>query len=233
MNFFTATVDGIVVGVTEYLSDPLIAFGARFFVLHAPAPPTPLGQTFLVNSDGMPRKRPNIWDVCIAQERVLHQQIDWKRVAGCRPPTCYHLDYEPYREFPSQGREMNKQMAIALPAPGSGDVRILSFMLPTGYDGILYGLLQKFAGGGFMNGSGDLTWRLQIGRRWVKNMSTMTTELGDYSGYLQLDEFIYLRTRQRVSMWVNVDATAGARLDPAGRVVVGLQGWVFPLNLAR
>jgi hypothetical protein len=178
-------------------------------------------------------KCPNIWDWCLSQERLAYLGVNWKERRGCRPPSCYRLDWEPTHAIPDQGKEFLKQTAVQLPTPGSGDVKLLEFDVPLGYDGIMYALLQQFAGGGFENASGDLTWRLQINRRWVKNMAQMTTQLGDYSGWLQLDEYIRLNSLQTVSYWVNVAAGAGARLDLAGRVIVGLAGWYYPLQLLR
>lgn len=177
-------------------------------------------------------KCPNIWDWCIQQDIGKWRRVPWYRY-GCRPPQCWRPDAEPFRDIPKEGREFHRASSTLLPEPGSGDIQLLEFRVPTGYDGIIYAVLQQFAGGGFLEGSGDLLWRIQINRRWLKDMANMDTTLGDYTSYLHLDEYIRLNSQQVVRYYVNVAAGAGARLDATGRVIVGVQGWYFPMQYYR
>jgi hypothetical protein len=133
-----------------------------------------------------PIKCANVWDWCLENDQRMWGSVEWKR-HGCIPPKCWRLEDNPLHAIPEQGRELHKYGAIPLPVAFGVDTQILQFRVPLGYDGIVYGVLCKFVGPGFVNGSGDLLWRFRVNERWVKSLRAVPTELGDYTGYAQLE----------------------------------------------
>jgi hypothetical protein len=176
-----------------------------------------------------PIKCANVWDWCLENDQRMWGSVEWKR-HGCIPPKCWRLEDNPLHAIPEQGRELHKYGAIPLPVAFGVDTQILQFRVPLGYDGIVYGVLCKFVGPGFVNGSGDLLWRFRVNERWVKSLRAVPTELGDYTGYAQLDEFFRLQSGQTIRAygWVNpLTALKG------GAMMAALQGWYFPMQFER
>lgn len=174
----------------------------------------------------------NVWDWCMENEVRLWHQVDWFSY-GCRPPRCWRDHDNPMHAIPEQGREFHKYGAIDIPALPSVDTQILQFDVPIGYDGILYGVLCKYTGLGFVDGSGDLLWRFQMNRHWIKSLSAIPTELGDFSGYSQVDEFVRVYSGQTIRAYGWRSPAAAIVPGKDRRMIAAVQGWYYPMGLAR
>ena len=135
--------------------------------------------------------------------------------------------------IPEQGREFHKYGIIDIPALPSVDTQILQFDVPTGYDGIIYGVLCKYTGLGFVDGSGDLLWRFQMNRHWLKSLSSIPTELGDFSGYSQMDEFVRVYSGQTIRAYGWRSPAAAIVPGKDRRMIAAVQGWYYPMGLTR
>jgi len=215
------------------LEPPAFVPPARLFVafaLAAPPPPPAIAPDPHLNRLGKPYiKCANVWDWCLENDGRLWRGVDWSRY-GCMPVKCWRLEDNPLHAIPEQGREFHKFGMIPLPLTFGVDTQILRFQVPTGYSGVVYGVLCKYTGGGYVNGSGDLLWRFQVNQRWIKSLQAVPTELGDYSGYAQLDEYFKLSSGQTVRAYGWVDPATGL---VGGSMIAALQGWYFPSQFAR
>jgi hypothetical protein len=98
--------------------------------------------------------------------------------------------------------------------------------VPQGYDGVISSLVQQYTGTGFVDGSGDLKWRIRIGDRWAEDMGNMITQLGSLQSPYQIYRSgIRLRDRDAVSYVVN--HAVGSSLS-GGRIICGCFGWYYP-----
>jgi len=200
-------------------------------MIAAPAPPAVVAVPSLnFFRFGKPQFRcANVWDWCLRNgERPWHE-IDWKR-HGRIPVKCWRDEDNPLHAIPEQGREFHKFGSIPLPALPGVDTQILSFRVPLGYDGLLYSVLCKYQGMGYVNGSGDLIWRLRQNEYWIKSFHAIPTELGDYTAYLQLDEYIRVYSGQTVRAYGWLSPLSGM---VGGSMIAALQGWYYPSQLAR
>src|SRR6185437_1643565 len=85
---------------------------------------------------------------------------------------------EPYLDPPPGSQSFYPELSIPIPIVGSGNITVLSFVVPIGYDGVINAINNNFTGGGFINGSGDLVWQILIDGRAVRNYDAILTERG-------------------------------------------------------
>ena len=138
----------------------------------------------------------------------------------------YREDQPPWLVMPPNAVPFQKFNSIPLPAANGNDVAVLQFAVPQGYDGVISSLVQQYTGTGFVDGSGDLKWRIRIGDRWAEDMGNMITQLGSLQSPYQIYRSgIRLRDRDAVSYVVN--HATGSSLT-GGRIVCGCFGWYYP-----
>lgn len=118
---------------------------------------------------------------------------------------------------------------IVTPGPG-GDNLVLEFKVPTGYWGKILGLYLHYTGTGFVPGSGDIIWRVQIGSRWMKNFGNVTVNMGDFQNAAPLSEWQNLRSQRVVRVWVNVPNISGLIQVGLSRILVGVQGVYYSVE---
>lgn len=117
--------------------------------------------------------------------------------------------------------------AIATPAFGAGDTVILSFTVPLGMDGIIKRLSNGYTGPGFVDGSGNLIWRILVDGQAVQGYDAIVVRLGAVDQPTLIDG-VQIRSGQLVSLVVN---NATAVLPVAGTQVTGrLGGYFYPIS---
>jgi hypothetical protein len=171
---------------------------------------------------------PTFFNDCLQSDLQI-----WRKIQRCGglmaicPGTKY--DYPPWTKMPPQGKRISPINSIPLPTSGYGtDQLVLSFRVPLGWDGVINYVVQTYTGQGFQEGSGDLTWRLQLNERWVKNLGNTTFQIGTLTqGPQSPNAQIIVQSNQLVQYFVNVAASAAANLM-GGRIVCSAWGWQWP-----
>ena len=131
--------------------------------------------------------------------------------------------------MPSEGRRYQQIGSILLPIAEGADNLVTTFQVPTGYDGVIVSIVNMYTGAGFVEGSGDLHYRIQINRRWLKDYGDIQTTLGTVASPCMIYRGgVKLRTQEVVQYWVQLGAGALGRLDPTGRLVCAFFGWFYP-----
>lgn len=127
-------------------------------------------------------------------------------------------------DFPLDAQYFDFPGVIATPALGTA-ATVLSFTVPSGWDGVIRKVSHNYTGPGFVQGSGDLVWTIRVGGAAVKNYNLITSEFG--SPQQPRDTYIILRENQLVEYVVTVSATAVVPV--AGTfIVVFMAGWEVP-----
>jgi hypothetical protein len=153
-----------------------------------------------------------------------------QRVLGDNPVRSAQTDQQglsspPWVTPPDGYQSFDYASAITTPAFGAGDTVIVSFSVPLGMNGIIRRLANDYAGPGFVDGSGDLIWRILIDGRAVQGYSAITVRLGAINQPTVIDG-IQVSSGQLVSLVVN---NATAALPVAGTQVTGrLGGYFYP-----
>jgi hypothetical protein len=134
---------------------------------------------------------------------------------------------EPYTVIPYDGQEFRRQGAITLPAE-QVDSLVLKWTVPTGWDGVIWGVMFVFSGSGYLEASGDIIYRLNINRRWVKGLGSVNNTMGSLQQTFPLTEHERIWSGQVVGLYAYLGSGALGRLNPNGRIIAAIDGWVYP-----
>jgi hypothetical protein len=107
-------------------------------------------------------------------------------------------------------------------------VLVVDLVVPLGYDGVIRGNAHWYSGPGFVDGSGDILWRLQVGRVYARHLGNMAVTLGRPQQTHPIRDGIWLRTLEPVRYIVNVPNLSGGILIGASRIVCVIEGWFLP-----
>ncbi len=217
--------------------DPLVSPSLPsvwFAVAGSPPPPpgTTPNQTFPPYGTRLLIRCPNYFDYCLHAERSTLAKIgmlrllfpDFKRMGAKDPYTVN----DPYTVIPTQGVQFHKQGAILLPATEEVNTLVMSFRVPTGYDGSAWGILGMYTGSGYQEGSDDIVYRFRFNLRYVRNLGDIHNTMGGLSQYFPIEEHERLFSQQTISMFVYLGPGALSRLDPTKRIIMGMEGWLYP-----
>lgn len=175
---------------------------------------------------------PNHWDACLRQDTMI-----WDTIQCCggitglckRQDTIQYAENDPpWIKIPSQGRRFQEINSLPLAAfVLNVDQAVLTFQVPIGYDGVIIGNTNRFIGPGFVEGSGDIEWRVQLSRRYAPDYGLILTSLGDLTAPVAFSGGgIRVYTHQTIRYIARI--TNFALLDPNGRVMCSLYGWFYP-----
>ncbi len=170
----------------------------------------------------------NDWNVCLDDEAQL-----WRLINRCGglAAICPGHKYPdpPWVKMPGQGKRYGHPSSIPLAsAVLDTDTVVQSFLVPTGYDGVIVAPVNLYTGQGFEEGSGDLTWRIKINQRYVKDYGAITTSMGSLTQpWYNANSQILLQSGQLVQYLVNRSTGSVGNLQ-GGRILCGLWGWYWP-----
>ena len=171
---------------------------------------------------------PNAASKCLDRETVVFEDII--RRGGLQQICCvsqYKYAFPPWLKMPAEGRQYQEIQSIPLPANNSVDTVVNQFIVPTGYDGVITSITNFYTGAGFVEGSGDLLWRLLIGRRWARNLGAIDTTLGSLTSPCPLFRGgIRVYSNQLITYFTNVPIASALA---GGRVICGVFGWYYPI----
>lgn len=128
----------------------------------------------------------------------------------------------PWIDEPAGSVPFDEQDGIALPIVGV-TATVLSFTVPTGFDGVIKFLSNNVNFGGFDQFSGDIIWRLLINKRPVRNFNNVRAEKGTI---FQGREISPIRLYSKNLVEWEVEHVANGAL--AGQTICSFTGYVYP-----
>lgn len=120
-------------------------------------------------------------------------------------------------------RPFDYQASIAVPAAPT-ETTVLTMLADTSFGGVLHGIVCCFVGTGFVEGSGDLTWRLLINGNPHDGYGQVIVSLGQPNFQEVVRGGIIFMPRDTITVTVT-------NINPAlatGRTVVRLAGYKVP-----
>jgi hypothetical protein len=133
----------------------------------------------------------------------------------------------PWLKMPQEGRQYQEINSIPAPANDGADHTVTQFVVPTGYDGVITSVANFYTGAGFVEGSGDIVWRVTVGRAWLRNFGNIETTLGSLTSPCPLFRGgVRVYSNQRVTYSVNIPVTSAIS---GGRIVCAFFGWFYPI----
>lgn len=177
---------------------------------------------------GRPRGRAeNDYDHCLQGIRRAYKLICKQICPKPRPMISWPWDQE--EGVPPDAVPFRFADGILTPFPVDGDVQVLDFRVPVGYDGIIMQGYNLYTGTGFVQGSGDILWRIQInGKYYVRDWGSIAYQLGRLSDPFPFTDALFVTSNQDVRMLVNVPNTSGAIQVGASRILGALLGYWLP-----
>jgi hypothetical protein len=173
----------------------------------------------------------NEWDWCMFQEFLHYSKISF-------PPLCSipkeYRNWLPWDEdfganaVPPQAVPLHRVAGIVTPLPAAGDQTILEMRMPLGYDGLLAGIFHFYSGNGFVQGSGDIVWRVQVNLRYMEDLGNIPFALGSPQSPVPLTEGQILLSGQTVRYIVNVPNLSGLIQVGQSQITAGLVGFLWP-----
>ncbi len=184
-----------------------------------PAPPAPSN----IPAAGSRRTTvlvPNLWDKCLEEELRLAERFSLAK------PCCQEdLFYDVYAvRLPGRAIPFRKVAAIPTPLPIDGDVTVLDFEVPHGYDGVLSAVFHLYNGPGFAEGGGDLVWRILVNRIYAKHMGNILFTLGSIRIPYALDGGVKVQSGQRIRYIVTAPNLSGGILPINSQIMCGVEG---------
>lgn len=171
--------------------------------------------------------RPNAASLALHREADVFRDLEHAgglQQICCPAKTPY--DDPPWLVQPPQGRQYSEVNSIALPAADGLDYLVATFKVPTGYNGVVTSVVNLYTGLGFVEGSGDLTWRVRLGRRWARNFGNIQTTMGSLTSPCPLFRGGWRTTTNQVLEYYVNHSVASALAG--GRIVCGFFGWHYP-----
>ena len=137
----------------------------------------------------------------------------------------------PYIQPPKNAVRWQPRSQLVIPAgPETGlDILVFQELIPLGYDGILVALTNIWNGTGFIEASGDITWRVKIDQRFIPYYDTILTTLGSLAVPFDIvGQGISLLSNQLVQYFVNFAVGSDARLNAGGQTICAATGYIWP-----
>jgi hypothetical protein len=185
----------------------------------------------------------NVWDNCLSRD--LSQWMNLLACGGIEhnyPGGRGYYQTPPWISMPPDGRRfrpIGSQPLSAFQVPGPGfnglDTIVLQERVPLGYDGVITEIIFEFTGTGFVDGSGDISWRLAsdylvdpagTGGRFLRDHGNVQVSIGSFQFPSPIP-----RGGLRVYSWDLVSvyaAVAPAAAIANGNIIAGISGWYWP-----
>lgn len=185
--------------------------------------PTMIGAMIPTSCKGVP----NLYDQCLGEQVGLQSRVLGQVDAAKRRQ--WRFGAPPWVSMPRTGQRYQKVEASVLPAVEGVDNLLLTYRVPYGYSGVLLTVTCLFSGTGFVEGSGDIVWRVRNNFRYFRDLGAVSISLGDLDTPYALEGGGYrIKSNDIIRLYAQLGAGALGVLDPAGRIIVGITGWIYP-----
>ena len=103
------------------------------------------------------------------QQLGRYNSPQWTNLDGTRPPASGR----PFIVTPNP--------FVAYPAPGAGPTTVITYTVPIGMFAVIAYLAIVHVGGGFVDGSGNIVWRVLVNGAGVKGLENLTSQVATYN----------------------------------------------------
>lgn len=181
----------------------------------------------------------NEYDACLGFDYALWNEI--LECGGlntiCCPQGRPKYNQPPWVSMPKEGRRFKpiSTLLVSTAVPFTGlDVTVLTERVPVGYDGVISDIVCNIiapggGAGGFVDGSGDITWRLEADNRFLRDMGNLKVQVGSLTAPSPVSRgMLRVYSHDLLKFVVNFAVGAEVRIDPAAFIVCSITGWYYP-----
>jgi len=184
-------------------------------------------------------QRPNEYDACLMNELDM-----WEGLVGssgltkiCCPMGRRKYATRPWVQMPAEGRQFKPvgvSDVIGNIATDS-NIAVLQTIVPIGYDGVITDFVCEVvpssggvANGGFVEGSGQIHWRLSADRRYLRDLGDIQVTMGSLVQPSPVPRGgLRVYSKNLIEFDVNITGATAALLDPLARIVCSVTGWFY------
>lgn len=172
----------------------------------------------------------NEFDQCLAEDKMDYDAAfdcgDLPRLGGCELP---------WVTMPSNGRRFRELGSLAIATVPAGNYDgvtlnpVLTWLVPVGYDGVIDTVIANISGAsnGFVEGSGQISWRLAANFRYLRDVGNLQFSIGSLLTPIP-DTNSGLRVYSGNIITMGVTFSAAALGAISGTIVVATYGWIYP-----
>jgi hypothetical protein len=137
----------------------------------------------------------------------------------------------PWLAMPASGVPFNEVAYVALPAIGT-EANVIRFVVPDGMNGAIVWIGNNFVGGGWVEGSGNVVWRIEADGVAIRNHENIVSSLGNPAAPSRTAPIRIHEGQVITLVIVNVnDPPLHPGIIVAGQQSGGrLSGWFYSLN---
>jgi hypothetical protein len=138
----------------------------------------------------------------------------------------------PWITQPPQGRRFRELGSFPIADAvydGATLSTVLQFLVPVGYDGIIDTVIANISGNnnGFIEGSGQISWRLAANKRYLRDVGNLQFSLGSLITPIpDPNSGLRIYSGNIVNFYVTFSAAAVGTLT--GTIVCACMGWIYP-----
>ena len=145
-----------------------------------------------------------------------------------QPTDIVAVQKPPWIDPTAGSQPFRRQASVALPAIGA-EATVVTFPVPAGKFGMIFRLANQFNAAGWTEGTGHLTWRLEIDGVPVPGYHNILASMGSMSNPADLEkEPIRIREGQTVAL---ICANVAPGVGVSGQFLLGLlAGYFYPLS---
>lgn len=192
---------------------------------------------------------PNEYDACLINDAAIWDDLisHGRFRYTCCPKGRTPYTQRPWIAMPKEGRrfkliEILPVASIVTPYDGTDDA-VLTTIVPKGYDGVISEVICELTANGstgFIEGSGDVIWRLSaygttdsVSRRYLRDLGEIKVTLGSlrYPSPMNLGSYrVY--SSNNIVFSVALAVGAEATINPQANIVCSISGWWYPRSLS-
>lgn len=116
---------------------------------------------------------------------------------------------------------------VAYPAPGAAAADVISYLVPAGMFFVVSLLAIIHEGGGFVDGTGNIIWRVKINGAGVKGLSNLSSQVGSWAQPVPM----HFSAKENDLIEITVEVPAAAvQPPPAGTTTAArIHGYLYPI----
>ena len=167
-------------------------------------------------------------DVLTARANIARYTRDYCAIrAACAPK---EIGLPAWIAPPKNSTRRTPDGALLIPNPPAGaDQLVFAYTMPLGYDGILTQITNIWNGAGFVEASGDITWRVKRDRVFLPDFEAITTTRGNLAAPFPVTGApIFVYSGQTLYYFANFAVGSGDRLGLTGKTYCALTLDIWP-----
>ena len=171
----------------------------------------------------------NEYDQCLAQDWDEYDSAfdcgDIPRLGGCELP---------WVTMPPQGRRFREIGSFPVSSAVFDGItlsQVLQFLVPVGYNGVIDTVIANISGAanGFIEGSGQISWRLAANLRYMRDVGNLQFSIGSLNTPIpDTNSGLRIYSGNIIDFFVTFDPSAEGILSTTSVIVCACYGWIYP-----